>query len=273
LETSDKIEGLIGKHFSAHARVGDLVFKKHAEENMKILFDDLVQLIFDYEKEGGVAPFAGKSVEEVQKELWENGIERQRNLLNATREANRMSKMRRSFDTKNDEEPNSIWSDLDEPMENVSKRSLVSPPLPRKPLRPRIPQESPTLSPLLQCHQNLHTSPQLSLFNTPFYLATDSRSPSTDPNLSIFYSTFPCIFTYSDFVKLEASGQAELGIRKIERLTSEVDGVSIGGFMIGILEALGAAKGSVVSTTQTSTFGQYIQYVLHPYFMSLAQEH
>lgn len=57
---------------------------------------------------------------------------------------------------------------------------------------------SSLVTPAIECHNPLHTTPTLQPLNTPIYIATDSRSPRTDPTLSVFFKYLPCAFTLSD---------------------------------------------------------------------------
>ncbi|KAH8921196.1 hypothetical protein BT69DRAFT_1351807 [Atractiella rhizophila] len=120
----------------------------------------------------------------------------------------------------------------------------------------------------LKCGSPLHTDPSLKKFNIPLYLATDARSPREDPNLSFFFTTFPCLFIYDDFAKF-----SELKLDEIAGWTNVQDGGSkLGGFLITILEAMGAARGRIVFGTNGSTFGSYAESILHPAYMRAEKE-
>lgn len=128
-------------------------------------------------------------------------------------------------------------------------------PIPLAPLRP--------LSQLvnLTCRAPLHTSPSLALFNTPLYLATDSRSPTTDPVLSIFFAAFPCTFILADFESPDAAlneGQSVESIQVMKNTVNKLDGMPLGRLLLPFLEAVVAAKGVVTVGTKGSTFsGEY----------------
>ncbi|KAH8913645.1 hypothetical protein BT69DRAFT_141279 [Atractiella rhizophila] len=107
------------------------------------------------------------------------------------------------------------------------------------------------------CNYPLHTDPALHVFNTPLYMATDSRSPKTDPNLFKFFRAFPCTFTLGDWDGMNV-GIAELAAWK------NVDGEKLGGFFIPMLDSMVAARGKIAIGTQGSSYGDYVEKVLHP---------
>lgn len=109
----------------------------------------------------------------------------------------------------------------------------------------------------LTCRSPLHTSPSLKAFNTPVYLATDSRSPETDANLRPFFDAFPCTFIFSDFDRPDEARNDGLVVQSVHamgRLVNELDGVSLGRLFLPFLEAIVAAMAREVVGTQGSTF-------------------
>lgn len=128
----------------------------------------------------------------------------------------------------------------------------------RKPLRggPARP-----LAPHLRCRGDLHDpaeSPHLARLNTPLYIATDSRRPTSDPNLAPFFRWFPCTFLLGDFsatgavnpvndepiaelVRLadtaKTRGEAEGFAPGQSQWTSDWDGTDLGRFLLPFLEA------------------------------------
>ncbi|GAA6031975.1 hypothetical protein JCM8097_003369 [Rhodosporidiobolus ruineniae] len=118
----------------------------------------------------------------------------------------------------------------------------------------------------LTCRGELHTDHRLRAFNTPLYLATDSRSPETDPNLRPFFAAFPCTFILSDFDRPDAARNDGLVVRSVNemgRLVNELDGVPLGRLFLPFLEAIIAAKGWAVSGTPHSTFSGFAEGELH----------
>ena len=108
----------------------------------------------------------------------------------------------------------------------------------------------------LTCRSPLHTDPSLLRFNVPLYLATDSRSPDTDPALSSFFTAFPCTFILSDFSSPGAynGGIVEATVGEMTRLVNGADGIGLGRLMIPFLEAMIAAMGGATVGTTGSTF-------------------
>lgn len=110
---------------------------------------------------------------------------------------------------------------------------------------------SQPLAPSLHCRGPLHDAkkaPHLTPLNTPLYIATDSRSPTTDPALAPFIRWFPCLFFLSDFAEssdvndepvselvelVEAKGADEGG----GKWTNEWDGQAMAKYLYPFLEA------------------------------------
>lgn len=147
---------------------------------------------------------------------------------------------------------------------------------------------SKPLSPLLHCRKPLHPSsdPILSPLNTPLYIATDSRSPTTDESLQIFFDWFPCIFTLDD---VPVPGLERLVRGGVEEWISDYDGQELSKYLFPFLESevrfpmfifpsernslvtcpvqIAARAVEVVGTPQ-STFSGYTQGILHNYYAS-----
>lgn len=139
----------------------------------------------------------------------------------------------------------------DEAETNNSRHLVRRKPLRGSPARP--------LAPHLRCRGNLHESPHLARLNTPLYIATDSRRPTSDPNLAPFFRWFPCTFLLGDFSA--ATGAVnEVNVEPIAELvrlagaaktrdeakgttptpsqwTSDWDGTDLGKFLLPFLEA------------------------------------
>lgn len=95
----------------------------------------------------------------------------------------------------------------------------------------------------VRCRGKLHTDPTLAVLNTPVYIATDSRKPMSDPNLKLFFDTFPCSFVLSDFVKVTDVNRVPVAaFEKLAGLTSAEDGLKLDKFLYPLLEAVIAAK-------------------------------
>ena len=108
----------------------------------------------------------------------------------------------------------------------------------------------------LSCRGELHLSPSLRSFNTPLYLATDSRLPTTDPLLAPFFAAFPCTFILSDFDRPSSlnNGSSVDSVGRMLNLVNKADGVPLGRLLLPFLEAMVVAKGSMTFGTPGSTF-------------------
>lgn len=214
-------DGFVG----VHARVGDGVFARRAPQNMETTWRELVRRL-------GLD-------EPVLEEMWERVKPKSR--TNVLRERAK-------------EEYVSDWAQLDGEDEahaptttSYQKRS------PQHVSRAPLP---PTSLSNLTCRSPLHTSPALAVFNTPLYLATDSRSPDTDPNLAIFFDAFPCTFILSDFDRPSDLNDRLVveSVGDMAKLVNKADGVPLGRLFLPFLEAVVAAKGYETVGTPGSTF-------------------
>ncbi|GAA5981551.1 hypothetical protein JCM10908_004149 [Rhodotorula pacifica] len=118
----------------------------------------------------------------------------------------------------------------------------------------------------LTCRGPLHSERRFSAFNTPLYLATDSRWAESDKDLAVFFRSFPCTFVLSDFSKpdpLRNGGLLVDSVNRMERLVNELDGVRLGRLFLPFLEAIVAAKASVTVGTERSTFSAFASSDLH----------
>lgn len=107
-------------------------------------------------------------------------------------------------------------------------------------------QPSKPLSPVLHCRKPLHPSsdPNLAPLNTPLYLATDSRSPTTEESLQIFFDWFPCIWILDSFVRA-TPGISDEPVPALERLVkggvaewiSDFDGQEMSKYLFPFLES------------------------------------
>ncbi|BGP52781.1 hypothetical protein JCM8202v2_000338 [Rhodotorula sphaerocarpa] len=118
----------------------------------------------------------------------------------------------------------------------------------------------------LSCRSPPHPEPRFSGFNAPLYLATDSRSPETDPNLAIFFEAFPCTFVLSDFSSPDVhrnDGIAVPSVDEMTRLVNKLDNVPLGRLFLPFLEAVVAAKARLTVGTSRSTFSAFAAGDLH----------
>jgi hypothetical protein len=112
------------------------------------------------------------------------------------------------------------------------------------------------LASTLHCRGELHTDPRLLALNNPVYIATDSRSPLTEPALSYFWANFPCAFILSDFDRPNPQNTGELvhSLKVMEGAVNENDGVKLGRLLLPFMEAMVASKAALTIGTTGSTF-------------------
>ncbi|GAA5951577.1 hypothetical protein JCM21900_000518 [Sporobolomyces salmonicolor] len=233
----DKLGGSEG-YIGVHARVGDGVFVQKAQENMEEIWRRAAE-------KAGV----------------EEGVREE--VFRKAREEERGERQRRALARGGKQEEPSDWSSLDDGFEeSVTKAPLPSSSPPSRSSRHRKLRRAPASIPpasALTCRSPLHTSPALLPFNTRLYLATDSRSPLTDPHLALFFATFPCTFLLSDFADDE-------GVERMKRLVNKADGVGLGRLLVPFLEATVASMGRETVGTRGSTFSAYAETTLHNTF-------
>ena len=133
------------------------------------------------------------------------------------------------------------------------------------------------LSPSLICRGTLHPpdSP-LAVLNTPIFIATDAHNPTTMPPFLPFFQHLPCLFTLDDFAAPSLLNQQQ-PVAGLARLAggeprSDWDGLPLGPFVFGFVDAMTAAKGDAFVGTPGSTFSRYVERVLYPYNVGRAQK-
>ncbi|GAA5886392.1 hypothetical protein JCM5296_001893 [Sporobolomyces johnsonii] len=266
---SDEARDRLGSYVAVHARVGgqekSSVFSQKAQTNMLRVFRKLAHDVLGLKQKDIDAliasiPRKGRKIVPRAFGAVPSGSEEQREFIAGV------------WDDEND-------YDLAEPSPPslFAKRSLGSPSSSASLVpRARSGRPSQPLSPLLHCRRPLYppTSP-LSPLNTPLYIATDSRAPTTDPALRIFFDAFPCAFVLGDFVE-RIEGVSEEGIAGLEELvrggggrwTSEWDGQEMSKYLFPFLEAEIAARGVEVVGTPESTFSGYTAGILHESYVA-----
>lgn len=146
----------------------------------------------------------------------------------------------------------------------LEKRSLG----PREQIEPQpgyTTLEDMQMADSLQCQRPLYTDPNLVPLNRPVYIATDSRLPREDPNLQVFFKSFPCVFVLSDFIEATQYNSHPLpDLSALFELRTELDGVKVAQFLLAFLEAEVASR-SLIATlgTEGSTFSSFARTTLH----------
>ncbi|GAA5937925.1 uncharacterized protein JCM15063_005414 [Sporobolomyces koalae] len=153
------------------------------------------------------------------------------------------------------------------PIQGFSRRQLEP--------RARKGQPSQPLSTSLHCRKALWPANDkvLSRLNTPLYIATDARSPTTEPSLRLFFDWFPCAFVLSDFTEA-TPGVSDSAVPALARLAagteaewiSDFDRSEMAKFLYPFLEAEIAARGVETIGTPQSTYSGYTAGILHQYY-------
>lgn len=155
---------------------------------------------------------------------------------------------------------------------NITRRASNSRPqregaynhAPLPPLPTIFDRSSSLLHPTLSCRSSFHSTPEFLPFNTPLFIATDSKLPSSDPNLSIFFDTFPCTFILNDFNSVSnVNSEALAGLGRLSRLRNSEDFVPLAQFLYPQLDAQIASHGRGLVGTPQSTYSRFAVDVLH----------
>jgi hypothetical protein len=224
-EVTEAIRDLLGgegKYYGLHLRVGDGIFQTNAKENMRGVWESLCVGKMKLEQE----------VCDEMRSKSERGQDGRTKLVK--REDNELSKRANS-----------------RPQREGAYHHAPLPPLPTI----RSLAESP-ISSSLTCRGPLHTATHLLPFNAPLYIATDSKVPRQDPNLALFFDSFPCTFTLSDFSSLSS-------LDRMNRLRNEDDKTPLAQFVYPQLDAQIAAWGRGLVGTPQSTYSRFAIDVLH----------
>lgn len=222
--------GGAGQYYGLHLRVGDGIFQKNARENMKGVWDSLCvqKMKLDARVCDEMRMKSNRGAEEKVK----RGVEDHGRIVDDTKYS--LSKRANS-----------------RPQREGAYHHAPLSPLPII----RTFADSP-LSSSLTCRRPLHTAPHLLPFNAPLYIATDSKVPRQDPNLALFFDSFPCTFTLSDFSSLES-------LDRMNRLRNEDDKTPLAQFLYPQLDAQIAAWGRGLVGTPQSTYSRFAIDVLH----------
>lgn len=112
--------------------------------------------------------------------------------------------------------------------------------------KPLVTQSLPTPNSPMLCH--------------PVFIATDASSPHTNPSLTRFHRTLPCIYFLSDF-------SSHLSILK--DVVNEDDGLRLEPFLLPFVDSMVAAMAKEVIGTPRSTFSRFTVDVLHRLYWGL----
>ncbi|KAM0751530.1 hypothetical protein T439DRAFT_300452 [Meredithblackwellia eburnea MCA 4105] len=259
-EITNEIRDRLGgptSYYGLHLRVGDGIFQKNAGENMAGVWTTLCVTKMKLEQ---------SLCDEME------AASKERKLLRRAVEGDGSTSS--THDMTQAPKPSSSTSSSGEapsPTLKLRKRGNSRPqregayhhaPLPPvPPIRTR--QDSP-LDKSLSCRRPLHTDPRYLAFNTPLFIATDSKVPAIDRNIALFFDAFPCTFIISDF-----SSTSNLNTRVVEGLTrlaglrNADDNVPLAQFLYPQLDAQIAAYGRALVGTPQSTYSRFAVDVLH----------
>ncbi|GJN87780.1 hypothetical protein Rhopal_000735-T1 [Rhodotorula paludigena] len=217
-----------GKYYGLHLRVGDGIFQKNARDNMRGVWDKLC-------------------IDKMKQE---------QDVCDEMRERSEQRRIRRrdlGLDALPAPEANStlVKRANSRPQREGAYHHAPLPPLPKI----RTLADSP-ISSALTCRGSLHTDARFLPFNAPVYIATDSKVPHDDPNLAVFFDSFPCTFVLGDFGSLPALG-------RLNRLRNKEDKTPLAQFLYPQLDAQIAAWGRGLVGTPQSTYSRFAIDVLH----------
>ncbi|KAF7724988.1 hypothetical protein EC973_000481 [Apophysomyces ossiformis] len=97
---------------------------------------------------------------------------------------------------------------------------------------------------------------------TLIYMATDARSPRSEPAFDPLWKRYPCTFTMDDII-----GQEDEAWSELDKYTDKRTGSSLRKFLIPLVDAATASKGWFFIGSEGSTFSGYILR-LHDIFQS-----
>ena len=256
---TDTIRDRLGgpeNYYAVHMRVGDGVFLKDARQNCAKVFTDLLTLKMKLPLQVAdelVALHGSQALPEEdhrgRTHVWtkrdtvveEQAAENSTLLSNGSRLKKRASNSR-------PQRPGAYKHAWPKPIAKITSRSA-----------------SPLHS-SLSCRGPLYKdadSPLIHL-NAPLFLATDSRIPTADPNLALFFKAFPCTFVLSDFGSAsELNNLPVTELHDLERWRNEDDHVPLAPFFVPVVDMMIAAKARMVVGTPKSTFSRFAIDVLY----------
>ena len=248
---SARLGGPLG-YLGLHIRLGDGIFQKNALANAEKMFDDLCM------KKLGLTLELVDGLKEESRRLHGRGQD-----ANGPRMGGRpwgMGKRDHLAAEHAATEPAEAVSPAQAgPERKRGLRNQEEPHLTLPPLRTIHSLADSTIHPSLSCRGLFHSDPRLLQLNTPIFLATDSKIPTSDPALRLFFDTFPCIFVLADFLSMQPTDvnaePLELA-QELRGLVNSEDGVALAGFFYPLIDAMVASKGrDMLGTSGVSTSG------------------
>lgn len=236
-----------GNYYGLHLRVGDGIFQKDAAKNMAGVWTSLCVNKMKM-AEGLCASLAAAAEATSDRKL------KPRQLVQSTPTASAASPLALTTET-----VSLIKRANSRPQRDGAYNHA---PLPRlATIRTRA--DSP-LAESLTCRGELHTDEDLLPFNQPLFIATDSKIPTADRHLAIFFKMFPCTFVLGDFASTSpVNSELVDQIAELNGLRNQEDKVPLAQFLYPQLDAQIAAWGRGLLGTPQSTYSRFAIDVLH----------
>ncbi|EGG01951.1 uncharacterized protein MELLADRAFT_78914 [Melampsora larici-populina 98AG31] len=238
-----------GNYIGLHLRVGDLYFRRQAAKSMPKVFEKLCSEVLHLSQE---------KIDQLvhsheQSFTSKNGQKHEpRSFLEVPRDSN--PKIQDDIQ----EDHYQSWNQYEDEEDGLIAQadSVTAPSLSQDNIKLEVPLSlSPDHLPLtrrssiysahragavdnMKCRGQLYTDPELQHLNIPIYIATDVAQPMDHIHLSIFFKSFPCVFTLSDLISPEAG----TNVRNLENIRSGNDGLKLKHFLTPMLDAIVAAK-------------------------------
>ncbi|KAI5478779.1 hypothetical protein MNV49_004605 [Pseudohyphozyma bogoriensis] len=242
-EIRDRLGG-VGSYYGLHLRVGDGIFQTMAEEHMDGVWQNLCVSKMGVTQE---------VCDEVVQASW-------------TKQGRGKKNLKRGEGSNPGDGVVEVDSLPNAKRAGGSRQGAFNhDPLPSLPVI-----TSRSTSPLdssMSCRRPLHTESHLLPFNTPLFIATDSRMPTSDLHLALFFDAFPCTFILSDFPSSSpVNTQPVEGLGRLTGLRNQDDKVPLAQFLYPQLDAQIAAYGRDLIGTPQSTYSRFAVDVLYQYY-------
>ncbi|SGY69400.1 BQ5605_C004g03009 [Microbotryum silenes-dioicae] len=237
-----------GKYYGLHLRVGDGIFQKSAAANMAGVWQNLCAVKMKQPQE---------LCDQIAKRYRDGATLRARAQIPDKRDP----KIATWFNSTPSKPPN---TPLTKRRNSHAQRpgAYTHTPLPKIPAIQS--REDSLLDPSLTCRGPFYVAEEMLPFNAPLFIATDSKQPTEDANLGLFFATFPCTFVLNDFSSVsEVSRNPVAAFNELSGLRNRYDKVPLAQFMYPQLDAQIAAYGCKLVGTPQSTYSRFAVDVMH----------
>lgn len=258
-EITDEIRDRLGgatNYYGLHLRVGDGIFQKNAPTNMAGVWEALCRTKMKLDE---------AVCDEVGRVSAKRSISESSPPKKAPRSVPDDDYVAQSA-INSSSSPNLARRANSRPQREGAYHHAPLPPIP--PIRTR--SQSP-LDDSLTCRRPLHTATHLLPFNAPLFIATDSKNPTADRNLAVFFDAFPCTFILADFSSTSATNSKVVtGLTPLAGLRNSEDKVPLAQFLYPQLDAQIAAYGRALVGTPQSTYSRFAADVLHQVYQCVS---